>query len=346
MKKMKLAIVGCGDIAKFVILAAKLNRGIHVTACVDINGKRAAAYARWFRIPHFFMDYHTMLDQMEIDAVYLAVPHNLHFPMIMAALERGVHVFCEKPVTTSLDDALDICRSAKEKGCKVGINYQYRYDRGCYALARSCIKGELGEIYYARCNVPWHRTDTYFSKARWHGSLEQSGGGTLITQASHIVDILLWAMGGKPVFAQGLALKKKFTSVEVEDLCLGIIGMENSTLLQVSSSMIAVPEQPLRAEVYGSRGTGLYRAALFPKARFKGARIKKETPPVGGPHALFASVEGFRQWVCGTGTYLMPVEASLPVLAAVHALYRSSDTGKKEPVDMRYQLSGPSRVDT
>jgi len=221
----------------------------------------------------------------------------------------------------------------------VGINYQYRYDKGCYALAQSCIKGELGGIYYARCNVPWHRESEYFSKARWHGSLEQSGGGTLITQASHIVDILLWALGGRPVSAQGLSMQKKYRDVEVEDLCLGIIEMENGSALQVSSTMVAVPEQALSVEIYGSKGTGIYKGGLLPKASFKGVKVKKEMPPVKGVHALFASLEGFRQWITGTAPYLMPVETSLPVLAAVQALYRSSETGKKEPVDGRYCLT-------
>jgi len=337
MKKMRLAIVGCGDIARFMTLAAKLNRGIHVAACADIQENRAASFARWFRIKKYFMDYHTMLSQVDLDAVYLSVPHHLHFPMIMAALDQKVHVFCEKPVTTQMDDALTICGFAQTQACKVGINYQYRYDPGCFALARACTKGELGDLYWARCNVPWHRKQEYFSKARWHASLAQSGGGTLITQASHIVDILLWSLGGEPMNALGISQQKKYKDVEVEDLSLGIIEMANRSLLQVSSTMTAVPEQTLTAQVYGSKGTGIYKGPSFPRASFKGVKIKKEAPPVKGLHALFASLEGFRQWVAGIRPFLMPIEKSLPVLAAVQALYRSSETGKKEAVDSRYR---------
>ena len=135
-------------------------------------------------------------------------------------------------------------------------------------------------------------------------------------------------------------MQKKYLDVEVEDLCLGIIEMENGSALQVSSTMVAAPEQAISIEIYGSKGTGIYKGGLLPKASFKGVKVKKEMPPVKGVHALFASLEGFRQWIAGTAPYLMPVENSLPVLAAVQALYRSSETGKKEPVDGRYCSTG------
>ncbi len=333
MDKLRLAIVGCGDIARFIGIAGKLNRKIEISACVDINEKRAASFAKWFRIRRFFTDYDTMLENVDLDAVYLAVPHNLHFAMIMAAMEKGLHVFCEKPVTTQLDDALTICRVATKNGCKVGINYQYRYDKGCFALAKAARSGELGERYYAKANVPWNRKIEYFSKVKWHGSLEQSGGGTLITQASHVVDIGLWVLGGKPVNALGMGKKRKYREVEVEDLFMGTIEMDNDSLLQVTSSMIAVPERPLSIEVYGSKGTGIYKGPNIPRVSFKGVKVKKAAPPVKGIHALFASLEGFRQWVKEDTPYLMPVEESLPVLSAVQALYRSSETGVKEPVN-------------
>ncbi len=337
MKKLQIAIVGCGDIARFTALACRLNRKIQATACVDSNQEKATSFGRRFGIKQCYDSYEKMLNQAKIDAVYLAVPHYLHFSMIMAALDKGLNVFSEKPITIKLEHALEICRIAKKKKCKVGVNYQYRYDKACYALAEASNKGDLGELYYARCNVPWKREDDYFSTAVWHSSQEQSGGGTLLTQASHIVDISLWALKARPLTAFGVSRKKKFKNVEVEDLHMGTIEMDNGALLQVASSMAANPEQSVSIELYGSEGTGIYKGSfLFPKVSFLGTKIKKSRPPVKGVHALFASIEGFRRWIIEDEPYLMPIEKSLPVLATIEALYRSAQTGEKENIDDRY----------
>ncbi len=337
MKKLQIAIVGCGDIARFTALACRLNRKIQVVACVDMDMDKAASFARRFGIKQYYDSYEKMLDQATMDVVYLAVPHYLHFPMIKTALEKGLHVFCEKPITIKLEDAFKICQIAKEKRCKVGVNYQYRYDKACYSLSNASNNGDLGEIYYARCNVPWKREDDYFSKAKWHSSLEQAGGGTLLTQASHIVDISLLALNEQPIAAFGVSRKLKFKDVEVEDLHMGTIEMSNGALLQVTSSMVASPEQPISIEIYGSKGTGIYRGSfLFPKVSFLGTKVKKAHPPVKGIHALFASIEGFRRWIVLDEPYLMPIEESLPVLATIEALYKSSETGNKETIDNRY----------
>ncbi len=338
MKKMKMAMVGCGDIARYTALGAKLNRGIEISACMDIDKERAAKFARRFRIKRSFDDYEEMLKNTEIDAVYIASPHDLHVGMIRSAVSRGHHVLCEKPVATTLDDALEVCRLSRESGRKVGINYQYRYDSGCYALVTAAKGGELGDIYYGRCNVPWWRGEEYFHNSLWHKSLARSGGGTLLTQASHIVDIMLLCVG-RPVSTIGVVDKKVFTDAEVEDTALGVIETAGGGQISVTTSMVAVPEQKVTAEVYGSKGTGTYRGPESPKVEFKGIKVKKAKPPgrgISNIHALFRSIEGFRRWAVEDERFLTPVEETLPVLSAIKALYRSSETGKRESVDDRY----------
>lgn len=338
MDKMKIAIVGCGDIARYTALGAKLNRKIELSACMDIDAGRAAAFAKRFRIKKSFDDYEKMLDEAEIDAVYIASPHDLHGEMIKSAISRSLDVLCEKPIATSIDDALDICRLSKEAGRKVGVNHQYRYDSGCYALVAAAKSGSLGDIRYGRCNVPWRRGEEYFNDAPWHRSLKRSGGGTILTQASHIVDIMLLAVG-RPASALCVTDNKVYSDIEVEDTALGIIETANGNQISVTTSMVAVPEQKVTAEVYGSRGTGIYRGPESPKIKFRGVKVKKVKPPGRGLsnlHALFRSIEGFRRWVVEDEKFLTPVEETLPLLSAIGALYRSARSGKREPVDDRY----------
>jgi len=335
--KMNIAIVGCGDIGGFVALGCRLNRKINIAACVDTSAERAEAFAKKHRIASSYQDYRELFQHKDLDAVYLGVPHYLHHAMILECLENGYNVFCEKPVTVSMDEAIDVCRKSRETGKKIGINYQYRYDHNCSSLIEACRVGDLGTINYALCNTPWSRTEKYFSGAPWHAKKHESGGGTLITQGSHIIDITLKALNSFPVEVVAVTDQKKFTDVEVEDFAMGIVKMENGATLQVTSSMAAEPEQKLTADVYGSLGRGHYTGGDFSKINFQGVRVKKRKAPVRGFHPLLRSIEGFRRWIQEGDPFLVPVEESLMVLAVVEAMYRSAESGKWEKVDVRYR---------
>jgi len=337
MSTCRMAIVGCGDIARFTALGCILNRKMKAIACMDIDGDRAGAFARRFRIPHASDDYERLLDRDDLDAVYLAVPHDLHRPMIEQALERGLPVLCEKPIAAEMDDAVAICELARKKKIPVGVNYQYRYDSACYALIEACREGALGVTRYGLVNVPWNRNRPYFDDSPWHKSIARSGGGTLLTQASHIIDIALTALGGRPVRVMGITDRKVFTDVEVEDFGTGLIELEGGAVLNVTSSMVAVPGRKILMEIYGADGTVLYEGPDFPKVRFLGTKVKKKRPPIRGVHALFRSIEGFRRWITTEEQYLIPAESTLAVLAAVKALYASAKTGKREALDERYR---------
>jgi predicted dehydrogenase len=282
-----------------------------------------------------------MLDQVEVDALYLAVPHHLHYGMMEQAINARIPVFVEKPITRTLDEAKKIVQLSKEQGVKIGVNYQYRYDSGCHRLARAVQKGELGIIHAVRINVPWHRKVKYFDNAPWHRRRSTAGGGTLITQGSHFLDILLWALqGDSPKTAVGYTAQRKFRKgregvskiIDVEDLAQAIIEMESGALVQISSSMVASSEQAVRFEVYGEKGTAIYSPSPWPRVKFRDVKVKGEKPPYRGVHALQRSLEGFRGWIMEDRPYLIPAQESLPALAVVEAIYRSAETEKREKV--------------
>jgi UDP-N-acetyl-2-amino-2-deoxyglucuronate dehydrogenase len=329
---MRLGVIGCGDITRFMLLMAKINRHIQITGCADIDIERAGKYASYFKGARAYDDYKVMIRDQDMDAVYLAVPHHLHHPMMKELIFSGIHILCEKPVATNLEDAVEIAELAKEHEIKVGINYQYRYDKNCYRMAAAARNGDLGQLYYGICNIPWHREDKYFTQSKWHSSKEQAGGGTLITQGSHALDLLLWSFGARPVLVIGATGQKKFSTVEVEDLCMAIVELENGCFLQVTSSMIASSEQPLSIHIYGSKGTAKYSGQLLSRAKFLQASVPKYRPGAAGVHALGRSLEAFRKWVVLDEPYLCTVEDALPVLATVLAIYRSAQTNQPEPV--------------
>lgn len=335
--KFRLGFIGCGEMSVDMARVCRFNRHIAITACADTNGERLRSFAERFGAPAAFSDYREMLDAAPIDAVYLCLPHHLHYPVMREIIKRGVNVLCEKPLAVNMEHARGLCDLAERGGIKLGVNYQYRYDAACYRLATAARSGALGELRYGRSNVPWFRSERYFDWGPWRGVKEQAGGGTLITQASHTLDILLWAFGSRPVWAEGAGAKRKFTAVEVEDTAMGIVGLESGALLGVTGSMAAEPEQRVTIEIYGSKGTGHYRGPDYPpfsRTRFEGVRVKKESPPVRGIFSFSRSIEAFRRWVMEGYPYLCTARDSLPALAVTLAIYRSFESGAREAVEL------------
>jgi predicted dehydrogenase len=331
ISRLRLGIVGCGDSAHDMGLANILVPRVKITACCDRIEEKARRFAKKYRVLQTYTRYSDLLTSADLDAVFLAVPHNLHYEMVLAAVELGKAVLVEKPITRTLDEGIRVVEALGNS--KVGVNYQYRYDSGCYALSRAIQAGELGRIHSVRINVPWHREQSYFDGAAWHKTIAQAGGGTLITQGSHFLDVVLWALNEKPLSAMGYQVSPGF-DVEVDTLVHGIIQTSGGTLVNITSSMVAASEQAVTIEFYGERGTGRYRNLPLPSVKFIGVRVRKERPPVWGVHALQRSLAGFARWVLDNEPFLIPAESALPVLAAVETIYRSTLSGKQEQANI------------
>ncbi len=330
--KLRLGVVGCGEIARYTALLARAVPRLSLTACCDHDADKAQQFGRRFRIPLIYARFEQMLAEAPLDAVYLALPHHLHAPMIRAAAEAGRSVLVEKPLTRTLAEGVELVNWLEDKPVKVGVNYQYRYDASAYRLAQAVRAGELGRVFSIRINVPWRREEGYFRTAAWHGRLDQAGGGTLITQASHFLDLALWALGEQAVEAVGWTANPGF-DVEVETLAEAIIQTESGALINLTSTMAAAVEEAVQVEVYGERGQATYTNLPFPRLRVRGVRLSRASPPVVGLHALQRSLSGFVRWVLDDQPYLIPAQEALPALAALEAVYRSARSGRRESVE-------------
>ena len=331
---LRLGIIGCGDIAGYAALFVRIISGLQITACCDSAMTTSQAFSRKHRISNSYDNYHALIADPAVDALYIAVPHHLHFPILAAAIEARKPALCEKPITRTLAEGVEITDRAEAAGVKVGVNYQYRYDSAGYALARVCQSGQLGRLLYAQAHLPWHRTASYFPQGSWRSTIATAGGGTLLTQGSHLLDLALWAMGCAPVAAVGMTARRVFQNVEVEDLANGILELEGGAQLSITSSMIAQPEQALRLEIFGEFGSALYTDRPWPRLITKVTRresaLPTNLPPLPlGLHALHRSLIAFRDWLLHDRPYLIPALAALPALVAVDGIYRSAELGEK-----------------
>ncbi|MHA1681224.1 MAG: Gfo/Idh/MocA family protein [Promethearchaeota archaeon] len=333
--KVKMSIVGCGMIADHLMTAKKLFklRDIDFCSCVDTNEDRLLEFSRKNKIHDHYTNFDEMLENDEVDAVYLAVPHFLHKDLVTKTIRAGKHIFCEKPIATTVKDGIEMARMADEHGIKLGINYQYRYDKGLYAMAQTVRRGRMGELYYSTISVPWNRPESYFEKSPWHKKWESSGGGTLITHASHAIDIMAWAMG-KPRTISGEYNTKKFRNIglEVEDNGIGIVKFESGAIATILSSQASSPSSPhVNMTFQGERGRieCKYILTLYAKVKYKNIKKVKEKPPASSTLALIGSFRGFARWLLEDVPYLTTGWEALKALFIVKSIYESARSGNK-----------------
>ncbi|MFZ4615122.1 MAG: Gfo/Idh/MocA family protein [Rectinemataceae bacterium] len=333
MDSLRLGIVGCGDIAGFTALVSRLVPALRLAAACDHDPDRVASFARRHGIRATYTNYDEMLGSGNVDAVYLALPHDLHLPMACAAIAAGLPVLVEKPLARNLPEGRRLVAASEAANVKVGVNYQYRYDRACHALHGLLAEGTLGTVRHARINIPWHRERKYFEASPWHRSISRAGGGTLITQGSHFLDVALWSIGKAPVSAMGYVASPGFDAdidVEVDTLAAGIVETEGGALISISSSMVAAREGRVSVEVYGERGSAVYTNKPWPRLVVWAPGLRASRAPLPGVHALQRSLAGFVGWVLTDRPYLVPASEALSVLAAVDGIYRSAASGKRE----------------
>ena len=332
INKLHLAVVGCGDIASYVALVSRYIPNIRITACVSKSKPEAEQFAKKHRIPHVFTNYEQLLQHSDLfDAVYLSTPHHLHAPMIRSAVDQFLPVLCEKPITESVPTAKEIINYVNNSPVKVGINYQYRYNPACQKLIEY-THSDIGKLYYIQINLPWHRELDYFNNSTWHKKKSSAGGGTLLTQGSHYLDIALLAAQSEPLTVLGVTDRKVFTApdIEIEDYAHGIITLKNKAHIEITSSMVANPQQTATIEIYGEKGYAKFSEASRPHFLTKGispSRYKQQLP--FGVHPLARSLLGFCKWIQQDQPYLTPIHSALPVMAAVDAIYRSAALKKE-----------------
>jgi predicted dehydrogenase len=338
-EKLRLAVAGLGGIGVHVARLARLNRRITLAACCDPAPEKAERFSARFGVKMHYVEYSAMLEAGGFDAVYLAVPHDLHVPMIREAAGKGFAVFCEKPPANDIAGAAELVR-LERAGAKIAINYQNRWEPGCFALIRAVGSGALGRLLYARCVVPWRRGRDYFEAAwGWHGLKARAGGGTLITQGSHFLDVILAAAGGRAVKAAGLTANAVFDGIEVEDLAMGTVELSGGALVSVTSSMVTNPGRGPEIEAACEKGTVIWlgsdRALGMSRIRITapGMRVRPEQPAVPGVHPLAKSLEAFRRWIADGGPAPVTAEDAFRTQAAVDALYRSAASGRTEEVE-------------
>ena len=226
MKKLKVAIVGCGSVSRMHFKSVSENEHTTLVACCDIVTEKADAFAEKYSLRAFY-DFDSMLSDEEFDVLHICTPHYLHHTMAIKAMEKGIHVFCEKPLAIKYDDAVKMCECAEQNNVYLAACFQNRYNLSSQYL-RDLIKSEkLGKIVAVKGDVTWDRDEEYYSDD-WHGTLEKEGGGVIINQCIHTLDLIQWLVGSDVVSVDGSISQKRLKGkVETEDTADALIRFSN-----------------------------------------------------------------------------------------------------------------------
>ena len=227
-RKVGVALVGCGRIAPIHAIALKELPFTEIVMTMDVIRERAEAFAREYG-GQPTADYQQVLANPKVEVVQICTPHYNHAQLALKALEAGKHVLVEKPMALSVEDAKEMIATAQRKGLQLGVIFQNRYNASSEAVKEAISSGELGELRAARAFVTWHRDDEYYRSDPWRGTWAQEGGGLLINQAIHTLDLMQWLMGEiKTVSANCRRWGHEF--IEVEDTAEAYIRFANGAL--------------------------------------------------------------------------------------------------------------------
>jgi predicted dehydrogenase len=199
MKKVRFGVIGCGYIGKIHAdgIAQAASREFCLSAVSDSQTRLADKFAADYHVP-WFADYREMMDSGLVDAVIVAVPHYFHPTVTVNAARRGIHVLTEKPMAVTVGAARAMIRECARRKVALGVMFQMRFRSNMAAMKKMVDDGAIGEIFRVQmiCSN-WYRTQTYYNSGAWRGSWDGEGGGVLLNQAPHSLDLFQW-IGGMP----------------------------------------------------------------------------------------------------------------------------------------------------
>ena len=250
MKKVKMGVIGVKGIGRTHAEAIASSEKTELRAVTDINEKAGKTVASNYGV-EWYRNYEEMLELRDLDAVSICTPHFLHCQMALKSLDYGKHVLVEKPMAISVSEADEMIQKSREKGLKLAVVFNSRMRPINREIKRIIDAGEIGEVYRAHLETCIFRTQAYYNRDAWRGRWATEGGGVLINQSIHDIDLFQWFLG-RPVKVLG-QIDTIYHDIEVEDLASAVILFENGAQGIFQASTID-PITVRRIEICGEKG--------------------------------------------------------------------------------------------
>ncbi len=338
-RKIGFAIVGTGTIAAFHARGIAATPGAELRAVQDQSPSRAGAFAAEFGGDPVD-DLDDLLKRPDVDAVCVTVPSGHHGDVTIRALEAGKHVLCEKPLEISTERIDLMAVAAKKAGRILAAVLQSRLGAGARQLKGALDAGRFGRLALCSAYVKWWRTPEYYSGSAWKGTRSLDGGGALMNQAIHAVDLLQWLVG-MPLRV-GAKVRTRVHAIEMEDTAVAWLEFSTGALGVIEAATSCYPGSRLRLEIAGERGTAILEDDRIIRWEFADPRPGDEAMGLGGHSGIGGGAsdpkaigsEGHRLLIANfadsirTGRpALVDSREARKAVAIIEAIYRSAQTG-------------------
>jgi len=336
--RIGIGILGAGMVARYhqQAVAASADLGAHLVGVGHPDPARSAQIAGEFGAPR--LDPEALLAHPEIEIVCVCTPSGQHAAQAVAALRAGKHVLVEKPMALSLADADAMIAAAAQAGRCLGVALQRRADPQFQRLRAAAAAGQLGQLTLGLVSIPYYRPQRYYDQAAWRGTWAEDGGGVLMNQGIHLIDLLVWLMGDPvDVQAQAATLQR---AVEVEDTLTATLRFADGAQAVVAATTTSEPGFPHRVEIYGTGGGAQIEGeSLLRWQTPAGSLVEAEAPQAAGaggdPRAISAAghirlLRDLIGAVRGGRAPLVDGAEGRRSLAAVLAIYRAAGLPPQE----------------
>jgi UDP-N-acetyl-2-amino-2-deoxyglucuronate dehydrogenase len=247
--RLGVAILGTGVVAEFHHQAVEAN-GANLVAVAHYDTSRFTEISKRFGVPCLTFD--DVLKHPDVQAICICTPSGQHAQQTIKAANAGKHVLVEKPMALSLEDADAMIRTCDKNNVRLGVVLQRRAEPLFQSVKATIDAGDLGELTLAAVTMPYLRSQGYYDQAAWRGTWAQDGGGVLMNQGIHLLDLLLWWLGDPlEVTARAATLQR---DIEVEDTLVATLRFTSGALATFTATTTAAPGFPHRLELYGSSG--------------------------------------------------------------------------------------------
>ena len=244
--------MGGGNISETHARAARAIPGLEIAAIYGTNRDRVESFTT-IHGGTPYLDLDAFLNHKPMDFVAIGSPSGLHSVHGIAAARRGLHVLTEKPIEISTERADELIGAARESGVKLGVMFQDRFKPDIRRLKQWIDDGAIGKPLLIDARVKWYRSPGYYSESKWRGTLALDGGGALINQAVHTLDLLLWLFGD--VVRVQARTATMMHAIQGEDTAIALLEFASGALGTVLATTAAFPGYPRRVEATGTQGT-------------------------------------------------------------------------------------------
>jgi UDP-N-acetyl-2-amino-2-deoxyglucuronate dehydrogenase len=252
--KLRFALIGCGVIGPTHAEAINSLPGAELVAVADIIPARAQKLANKYGVKAY-TNVQEMLAREQLDVVNICVPSGLHGEVACQAMRAGKHVIIEKPMEIRLETIDEMLRVQRETNVKLAVISQHRFDPASMHIHQLLEEQAFGRLVLGNALVPWWRSQAYYDSGAWRGTWALDGGGVLMNQAIHSIDLLQWLMGPvKSIYAYADTLVH---SMETEDVSVAVLRFANGALGTIAATTGAYPGVSTRIEIFGDKGSAI-----------------------------------------------------------------------------------------